>query len=130
MVSIFFNVLNESNLLIKKTRLATLLACFFREGRGNAHLQGDYRKIGDVILKNMNQSSMDHYCRYIDTHLVILEKLQQALHKNSKFEQVYRDFEMQKVCYLPLTTLMLKPLHRILHYQLLLESESELSSLI
>ena len=30
---------------------------------------------------------------------------------------------MQKVCYLPLTTLLLKPLHRVLHYQLLLESE-------
>ena len=28
---------------------------------------------------------------------------------------------MQKVCYLPLTTLLLKPLHRVLHYQLLLE---------
>ena len=37
--------------------------------------------------------------------------------------QVYRDFEMQKVCYLPLTTLLLKPLHRVLHYQLLLERE-------
>lgn len=30
---------------------------------------------------------------------------------------------MQKVCYLPLTTLLLKPLHRVLHYQLLLERE-------
>jgi len=35
-----------------------------REGRGNAHLQGDYRKIGDVILKNLNQSTMEHYARY------------------------------------------------------------------
>lgn len=91
------------------------------EGRGNAHLQGDYRKIGDVILKNLNQSTMEHYGRYIDTHLVVLDKLEQTIHKNSKFEQVYRDFEMQKVCYLPLTTLLLKPLHRVLHYQLLLE---------
>jgi len=91
------------------------------EGRGNAHLEGDYRKIGDVILKNFNQSTMDHYSRYIDTHPLVLDKLEQTLHKNAKFEQVYRDFEMQKVCYLPLTTLLLKPLHRVLHYQLLLE---------
>eukprot|EP00092_Neocalanus_flemingeri_P004431 GFUD01004766.1.p1 GENE.GFUD01004766.1~~GFUD01004766.1.p1 ORF type:complete len:1020 (-),score=189.29 GFUD01004766.1:493-3552(-) len=91
------------------------------EGRGNAHLEGDYRKIGDVILKNLNQNTMEHYCRYIDTHLIVLDKLEQTIHKNSKFEQVYRDFEMQKVCYLPLTTLLLKPLHRVLHYQLLLE---------
>jgi len=91
------------------------------EGRGNAHLEGDYRKIGDVILKNFNQNTMDHYYRYIDTHPLLLDKLEQTIHKNSKFEQVYRDFEMQKVCYLPLTTLLLKPLHRVLHYQLLLE---------
>jgi len=91
------------------------------EGRGNAHLDGDYRKIGDIILRNFNQNTLDHYTRYIDTHLIVLDKLEQTLHKNSKFEQVYRDFEMQKVCYLPLTTLLLKPLHRVLHYQLLLE---------
>merc|ERR1719438_777086 len=91
------------------------------EGRGNAHLDGDYRKIGDIILKNFNQNTMDHYQRYIDTHPLVLDKLDQTLHKNAKFEQVYRDFEMQKVCYLPLTTLLLKPLHRVLHYQLLLE---------
>ena len=24
-----------------------------REGRGNAHLKGDYQKIGDVMLRNM-----------------------------------------------------------------------------
>jgi len=91
------------------------------EGRGNAHLQGDYRKIGDIILKNLNQNTMEHYTRYIETHLIVLDKLELTIHKNSKFEQVYRDFEMQKVCYLPLTTLLLKPLHRVLHYQLLLE---------
>lgn len=61
-----------------------------REGRGNAHLEGDYRKIGDVILKNFNQSTMDHYSRYIDTHPLVLDKLEQTLHKNAKFEQVYR----------------------------------------
>ncbi|CAL4260148.1 unnamed protein product, partial [Meganyctiphanes norvegica] len=37
------------------------------------------------------------------------------------FEQVYRDFEMQKVCYLPLTSFILKPLHRLHHYHLLLD---------
>ena len=35
-----------------------------REGRGNAHLQGDYRKIGDVILKNLNQNTIEHYARF------------------------------------------------------------------
>ena len=26
-------------------------------------VQGDYRKIGDVILKNLNQNTMEHYGR-------------------------------------------------------------------
>ena len=26
-------------------------------------LKGDYRKIGDVILKNLNQNTMEHYGR-------------------------------------------------------------------
>jgi len=79
------------------------------------------RRISDLVLKHMNQSTMEYYLNYIDIHRIILGKLEEALHKNNKFEQVYRDFEMQKVCYLPLTTLLLKPLHRVLHYQLILE---------
>ena len=27
------------------------------------YVQGDYRKIGDVILKNLNQNTMEHYGR-------------------------------------------------------------------
>ena len=27
-------------------------------------LKGDYRKIGDVILKNLNQNTMEHYGRW------------------------------------------------------------------
>ena len=61
------------------------------------------------------------YSRYIEKHRLILEKLEQSFKRNKKFEQVYRDFETQKVCYLPLNTFMLRPLQRILHYQLLVE---------
>ena len=85
------------------------------------YVQGDYRKIGDVILKNLNQNTMEHYgrwtfetkmrskaffcytlnfnfyaakylesqSRYIDTHGVVLDKLEQTIHKSSKFEQVW-----------------------------------------
>lgn len=31
-----------------------VFVCFFlREGRSNAHVKGDYQRIGDVMLKNM-----------------------------------------------------------------------------
>lgn len=32
-----------------------------------------------------------------------------------------RDFEQQRVCYLPLYIFLLRPLHRLLHYKLILE---------
>ena len=78
-------------LKIDSTNWTLILLWLFswcREGRGNAHLEGDYRKIGDVILANFNQSTMDHYTGYIDTHPLVLERLEATLHKNAKFEQV------------------------------------------
>ena len=49
--------------------------------------------------------------------------LEQALSdpEHAAFQQLFKDFESQKVCYLPLTSLILKPLHRLLHYELLIE---------
>ena len=37
---------------------------FFREGRGNAHLTGNYKRIGDVILHNFDSVTTE-YVRYI-----------------------------------------------------------------
>jgi len=61
------------------------------------------------------------YNRYIERHRLILEKLEHCFKRSKKFEQIYRDFETQKVCYLPLNTFLLRPLQRILHYHLLVE---------
>ncbi|XP_049801238.1 FERM, ARHGEF and pleckstrin domain-containing protein 1 [Schistocerca nitens] len=89
------------------------------EGRGNAHLKGDYQRIGDVFLKHM--SVLPLYDEYLAMHLMVLHQLDAAFRRNKKFEQLYRDFELQKVCYLPLTAFILKPLQRLLHYQNLLD---------
>ena len=92
-----------------------------REGRGNAHLTGDYKRISDVVVRNFDAVTTEYYLKYVEAHPVILDRLEQTILKDSRFAQVVRDFESQKVCYLPLTTLIVKPLHRILHYDLLLE---------
>lgn len=92
----------------------------FREGRTHQH-PGD-RDVGQLFLEAFVAATMDHYVRYLEAHLPILERLEQALEgPDPRFAQIFKDFESQKVCYLPLTTLILKPLHRILHYELLLE---------
>lgn len=38
-----------------------------------------------------------------------------------KVEALVRDFEQQRVCYLPFNIFLLRPLHRLLHYKLILE---------
>jgi len=74
-------------------------------------------------MKTFDAPTTDRYLKYVESHTLILQSLETALanEKDSKFAQVVRDFEAQKVCYLPLTTLVIKPLHRILHYDMLLE---------
>lgn len=89
------------------------------EGRCNVHLKSDHQRIGDVLLKNL--MILPIYEEYLEMHYTVLEQLDNAFHNNKKFEQLYRDFELQKVCYLPLTAFILKPLHRLLHYQNLLD---------
>ncbi|XP_069942454.1 FERM, ARHGEF and pleckstrin domain-containing protein 2 isoform X6 [Cherax quadricarinatus] len=89
------------------------------DGRASGSNKLESQRVGDIMLKNMNMLKM--YDQYLESHYCILEGLETSFRKNRQFEQVYRDFEMQKVCYLPLTSFILKPLHRLQHYHLLLD---------
>lgn len=44
-----------------------------------------------------------------------------SLRSSRKAEALCRDFEQQRVCYLPFNIFLLRPLHRLLHYKLILE---------
>ncbi|XP_054290625.1 FERM, ARHGEF and pleckstrin domain-containing protein 1-like [Macrosteles quadrilineatus] len=77
------------------------------------------QRISDILLRSCDYLPL--YENYIDRHLEVLEQLDVEFRTNPKFEQVYRDFESQKICYLPLTAFVLKPLHRIFHYTNLLD---------
>ncbi|XP_052869832.1 FERM, ARHGEF and pleckstrin domain-containing protein 2 isoform X1 [Anopheles cruzii] len=85
------------------------------EGRGGH----ETHRIGDVMLKNM--VVLPIYDEYVESHREILERLNDLYDNDDKFQQTYREFEQQKVCYLPICYFILKPLHRLLHYELLLE---------
>lgn len=84
------------------------------EGKG-----GQQQRIGDILLDIMNYLPM--YEKYINQHLDLLEHFDVAFRTNPKFEELCREFETQKLCYLPLTVFLLKPLHRLLHYDHLLD---------
>jgi FERM/RhoGEF/pleckstrin domain protein 2 len=89
------------------------------DGRGGPRAASSQR-IADVLLAHL-PPLLPIYEEYLDGHILVLERLDAAFKQNSHFEQLYRDFETQKVCYLPLTTFVLKPLHRLLQYQSLLQ---------
>ena len=62
---------------------------FLREGRGNAHLTGNYKRIGDVVLHNFDSVTTEYYLRYVDTHGLLLEKLERVLCDPNRYIQLW-----------------------------------------
>ncbi|XP_069752564.1 FERM, ARHGEF and pleckstrin domain-containing protein 2 isoform X6 [Narcine bancroftii] len=89
------------------------------EGRSNAHVKGDYQRIGDIMLRNMRV--LKEFTSYLQKHDEVLTELEKTTKRSKKLEGVYKEFELQKVCYLPLNTFLLKPIQRLMHYKLILE---------
>lgn len=89
------------------------------EGRSNAHIRGDYQRIGDVLLRNIQ--GMKQLAAHLWQHSEALEALETSIRSSRRLENLCRDFELQKVCYLPLNTFLLRPLHRLMHYKQVLE---------
>ncbi|XP_069377539.1 FERM, ARHGEF and pleckstrin domain-containing protein 1 isoform X2 [Paralichthys olivaceus] len=89
------------------------------EGRSNAHIKGDYQRIGDVLLKNIQ--GLRQLTVHLQKHSECLVELERACRSGRKVETLCRDFEQQRVCYLPFNIFLLRPLHRLLHYKLILE---------
>ncbi|XP_022338747.2 FERM, ARHGEF and pleckstrin domain-containing protein 2-like isoform X2 [Crassostrea virginica] len=90
------------------------------EGKSNAHLNGDYQKIGDIMTATFPKL-LPLYRNYLERQEEILFDLELALKSHKAFEVMYREFEKQKVCYLPLNCFLLKPAQRVLHYKLIME---------
>ncbi|CRK98470.1 CLUMA_CG011827, isoform A [Clunio marinus] len=76
-------------------------------------------RIGDVMLKNM--VVLPIYEEYVEVHREILQRLNDLFTSDDRFQQIYKEFEQEKACYLPICFFLLKPLHRLLHYQTLME---------
>ncbi|XP_009867970.1 PREDICTED: FERM, RhoGEF and pleckstrin domain-containing protein 2, partial [Apaloderma vittatum] len=88
------------------------------EGKTNAHMKGDYQRIGDIMLRNMH--TLKEFTSYLQKYDEVLTELEKATKRLKKLEIVYKEFELQKVCYLPLNAFLLKPIQRLMHYKLIL----------
>ncbi|XP_058521203.1 FERM, ARHGEF and pleckstrin domain-containing protein 2 isoform X1 [Ochotona princeps] len=83
------------------------------EGPFDAH-----QRLGDILLRNMRQ--LQEFTSYFQKHDEVLTELEKATRCSKKLEAVYKEFELQKVCYLPLNAFLLKPSQRLVHLRLLL----------
>ncbi|CAL8268101.1 unnamed protein product [Lota lota] len=89
------------------------------EGRSNAHIKGEFQRIGDVMLKNIQ--GLKPLTANLQRQAEALVELDKACRTSRRLEGVCRDFELQKVCYVPLNVFLLRPLHRLTHYKQILE---------
>ncbi|KAK9401092.1 FERM RhoGEF and pleckstrin domain-containing protein 2 [Crotalus adamanteus] len=87
------------------------------EGRSSSD-KGDCQRIGDVMFRNVQ--ILKEFINYLQKHDEVLMELEKATKRIKKLEIVYKEFELQRVCYLPLNTFLLKPIHRIMYYKLIL----------
>uniref|UniRef100_A0A7N6AF12 FERM, ARHGEF and pleckstrin domain-containing protein 1 n=1 Tax=Anabas testudineus TaxID=64144 RepID=A0A7N6AF12_ANATE len=66
---------------------------------------------------NENTGIMGQLTVHLQKHSECLVELETS----RKVETLCREFEQQRVCYLPFNIFLLRPLHRLLHYKLILE---------
>lgn len=87
-----------------------------------ARWEGNTRhNIGD-FLYNTLLNVLPLYDQYLENLIPALEKMEYSMRTSRRFEQLCRDFEAQKHCYLPLSSFLLKPLQRLLHYNSIIDS--------
>ena len=85
----------------------------------NSNSSHNSHRIGDLLGRL--SSILKHYRSYVDRYEEVLCELDAACKHNRKFDALFKDFEAQKVCYLPFTMFLIKPIQRIIHYKLLFE---------
>ncbi|CAH8447026.1 unnamed protein product [Schistosoma bovis] len=78
----------------------------------------EYR-IGDLFVASLHILPLYHcYLMHAGNIILDIEKLTRI---RPEIEQLLRNFEAQKYCYLPFYVFLLKPMHRLLQYRVLLE---------
>lgn len=74
-----------------------------------------------MVVDSPDPFLLQEFTSYLQKHDEVLTELEKATKRLKKLEMVYKEFELQKVCYLPLNTFLLKPIQRLMHYKLILE---------
>uniref|UniRef100_H2Z4V5 FERM, RhoGEF and pleckstrin domain-containing protein 2 n=1 Tax=Ciona savignyi TaxID=51511 RepID=H2Z4V5_CIOSA len=87
------------------------------EGRGSTGASND-QLVDDLMLNHM--LVLKKYLGSLENGESLILALEET-GEDSRFESIYREFELQKVCYLPFNSFLLKPMQRVVHYKLVVE---------
>jgi len=79
-----------------------------------------YTSVEQLITHHVTDIRSSCRC-HIENCLNSVEKLEEVCIRDPKMESCYRDFELDKSCYIPLGSFYLKPMARIFHYKTLLQ---------
>ena len=61
------------------------------------------------------------YELFLSRQVEIMAELESNVERSAKFEECFKEFEQQKICYLPFTAFLLKPSQRLLHYEFMMK---------
>ncbi|XP_051762638.1 FERM, ARHGEF and pleckstrin domain-containing protein 1 [Ctenopharyngodon idella] len=89
------------------------------EGRCSMQDKEDFQHVGDLLLKTIQH--LKSLSAQLQTSSECVYALERACAASRRLEHVCREFELQKVCYIPLNVFLLSPLHRLLHYRQILD---------
>ncbi|VDP78241.1 unnamed protein product [Echinostoma caproni] len=76
-------------------------------------------RVGDLFVENLRMLPL--YQNYLTEVENLILSIEEAVRSNPVLDEAMRNFEAQKVCYLPFYVFLLKPMHRLLQYRVTLE---------
>jgi len=81
---------------------------------------------GCIVFAKLKICHLQKYLPTIKNGESLITSLEKLGVSEPRFEFQYREFENQKVCYLPFNSFFLKPMQRLVHYKVVLERKHAL----
>lgn len=82
-------------------------------------LDNQKQYVDDILLAQVQRIKKVY--QLIENGEDLVRSIENACSESERFDEVCREFELQKVCYIPITRFLLQPMQRVLHYTMLIE---------
>ncbi|XP_039262712.2 FERM, ARHGEF and pleckstrin domain-containing protein 1-like [Styela clava] len=75
--------------------------------------------IDDILISQLQR--IKKIFHLIENGEDLVRTIESACNGDERIDQVCRDFELQKICYIPITRFLLQPMQRVIHYSVLFD---------